>query len=145
MLLLLLVACSRFGDVAPSPHGGVSACPESPNCVSSLAPETDTQHHVAPLPLRGSPAESVQALRALVLAQPGTELIGETATSLHFTYTSATFHFVDDLQLIADPAAGLVHLRSASRVGYGDLGVNRDRVEALRAAWEALPATTTAP
>jgi len=57
-------------------------------------------------------------------------------TYIHAEFTSAVFRFVDDVEFQIDPDTRLVHFRSASRVGRSDLGVNRERMEALRAAFE---------
>ncbi len=101
--------------------------PSSPNCVSSRADESDTTHHIAPL--RGT---SLAQARDWLLAQPRVALAEEGEGYLRFVVTSAIFRFKDDLELEAE--GELVHVRSASRVGYSDLGANRKRVEALRAA-----------
>ena len=55
-------------------------------------------------------------------------------TYLHAEFTSRFMHYVDDVEFLYDQAAGLVHVRSASRVGYSDLGVNRKRIESIRRA-----------
>ena len=55
--------------------------------------------------------------------------------SLHVEFTSWLLRFVDDVDAVIDPDAGVIHVRSASRVGYSDLGVNRKRVEAIRSAF----------
>lgn len=101
--------------------------PRSPNCVSSRAEPADTEHHVAPL--RGV---SLAAAKDWLLAQPRTVLVEDDGDYARFEVTSRIFRFTDDLEL--EQEGELVHVRSASRVGYSDLGANRKRVEALRAA-----------
>jgi uncharacterized protein (DUF1499 family) len=64
--------------------------------------------------------------------QSRTVIVDETEDTLHAEATSLVFRFVDDINVILDADAGLIHIRSASRVGYGDFGVNRKRVEVLR-------------
>ncbi len=101
--------------------------PSSPNCVSSRADPADRQHYIEPLQ-----TTDLDAARQALLAQPRTELVEEDGDYLRFVCTTRFLRFKDDVELELDPDAGVVHVRSASRVGYGDMGVNRRRVEALR-------------
>jgi uncharacterized protein (DUF1499 family) len=140
-LLALLVACG--GGPAPAPSaadvraaGALAPCPDSPNCVSSLADPSDAVHHTAPLPLRGDPATALDRLASLIEADERTEIVERDHRYLRATCTSRVFRFVDDVELLVDADAGVVHVRSASRLGYGDMGVNAARVEALRQAWD---------
>lgn len=110
----------------------LAPCPRSPNCVSSLAPDAD--HRVAPLTLRVPAEQGWEAARRAVLALPRTRIVDERPGSLHAECTSRWLRFVDDLELALDPDGARIDVRSASRVGYSDLGVNRARVESLRAA-----------
>jgi uncharacterized protein (DUF1499 family) len=114
-------------------HGSVLApCPSSPNCVSSDA--GDAAHRVAPFELAAPAPEAWRAARLAVSALPRTRIVTETPDYLHAECASALLGFVDDLELHLRPAEGRIAVRSASRVGYGDLGVNRRRVEGLRSA-----------
>ncbi|MBN2332428.1 MAG: DUF1499 domain-containing protein [Deltaproteobacteria bacterium] len=110
---------------------GLAPCPSSPNCVSS--DDQDKNHKVLPLQLAAAPADAWQAVRELVLALPRTRIVDETADYLH-AECRTLLGFVDDLELHLRPAEGIIAVRSASRLGYSDLGVNRRRVEGLRAA-----------
>lgn len=138
MLFVLMIACG--GARPPSVPGHLPPCPESPNCVSSEARTSDTVHWIEPLrppPEAHMPNDALTRLRTLVAGMPRSTLTGATPTSFTATFTSRVFRFVDDLELRMAADASVVHVRSASRVGYGDMGVNRARVEALRAAWLA--------
>ncbi len=106
-------------------------CPESPNCVSSQA--TTEQHRIAPLAYQGEMAAAQARLKQVLLAMPRVELVAESAGALHVTQMSFVFRFVDDVEFIFDDAAKMIHVRSASRTGYSDFGVNRERVEEIRA------------
>jgi uncharacterized protein (DUF1499 family) len=106
-------------------------CPASPNCVSSKA--ADDKHRVEPFPFSGSAAESLARVKAAALALPRAKVAAEEPGYVRLAFKSALFGFVDDLELEADEAAKVVNVRSAARVGYSDLGVNRKRVEAIRA------------
>lgn len=112
----------------------LAPCPPSPNCVSSLA--TDAEHRVAPLADQGDPAAAMRRLRDVIAAMPRARVVSASDTALRAEFTSRIFRFVDDVDCVVDPAAGVIQIRSASRVGYSDLGVNRDRVEAIRKAFE---------
>jgi uncharacterized protein (DUF1499 family) len=111
----------------------LAPCPKSPNCVSSLAP--DDAHRVDPIAFSGDPAAALAKLRAVIEAMPRTAITRQDEDSLHAEFTSWLLRFVDDVDAVVDPDAGVIHVRSASRVGYSDLGVNRKRVEAIRAAY----------
>jgi uncharacterized protein (DUF1499 family) len=109
----------------------LAACPSSPNCVSS--DNADSSHRVPAFQLAMPPSEAWRALRATVANLPRTAIIAETDDYLHAECRSRFFGFVDDLELHVRPADKLIAVRSASRLGYSDLGVNRERVENLRA------------
>jgi uncharacterized protein (DUF1499 family) len=130
LVLALALGCASEGTPAPMAVR-VGPCPEKPNCVSSLAEDAD--HRVAPFLLNG-PNPSWSAVRAAVAAMPRTAIVEEGHGYLHAECTSRIFRFVDDLELLRNEAGDRVDVRSASRVGYGDMGVNRERVEKLRRA-----------
>ncbi len=113
----------------------LAPCPASPNCVSSDA--DDDAHRVDALALSGSPAEAWPVVREEVARLPRTTVVEETADYLHAECASALFGFVDDLELHLRESDGVVAIRSASRLGYSDLGVNRRRTEQLREALRA--------
>jgi uncharacterized protein (DUF1499 family) len=110
--------------------GRLAPCPEKPNCVSTQA--TDAAHRVAPISYAGTGAETMARLNSILAAMPRVTVITESADYLHAECKSALLGFVDDLELYVDNAAKVVHMRSASRLGYSDLGVNRKRLEEIR-------------
>jgi uncharacterized protein (DUF1499 family) len=111
-------------------NGELSACPDSPNCVSTRA--KDAAHAIAPMPYSTSREEAVQKLTAIILSLPRTNIVTSTAEYLHVEFTSRIFRFVDDVEFLFDERTKTVHFRSASRTGYSDLGVNRKRMEDIR-------------
>ena len=113
-----------------APGGRLAPCPKRPNCVSSQA--DDAGHRVEPFAAPEGAQRRLDRLAALIEATPRARVVERGDTYLRAEYTSRLFRFVDDLELAADEAAGVVHVRSASRVGRSDLGANRRRVEALR-------------
>ncbi|MDA3951511.1 MAG: DUF1499 domain-containing protein [Spirochaeta sp.] len=134
---LIVLNRTQGGRSAGSPDlaaGALAPCPESPNCVSTQAPAEDTQHAVEPVPVSGTPEQVIAAITAIVDAQPRMEIVEQGDRYLRATATSALFRFVDDVDFLVDPEESVVHMRSASRVGESDMGVNRRRYEFFRAA-----------
>lgn len=111
-------------------EGRLLPCPSSPNCVCSQDP--DPRHRVEPIPFQGSVAEARSRLLSLVAALDRVQLVEVGERYLRAEVRSPVLRFVDDLEILIDPTAGLIHLRSAARTGYWDLGVNRRRAEELR-------------
>jgi uncharacterized protein (DUF1499 family) len=104
--------------------------------VSSQADPSDS-HHIAPLPLHGAPETAARRLGEVVTAMEGArEVVVETGR-VRATFVTPSGLFTDDVDLVVDATEAVVHVRSSSRLGIGDNGVNRARVEALRAAWGA--------
>lgn len=105
-------------------------CPNSPNCVSTQAADAD--HSLAPFKIIGNIEDAWTALKQALLSQSRTVITNDSGDTLHAQATSLVFRFVDDIDVVLDAEGKLIHIRSASRVGYGDFGVNRRRVEMLR-------------
>lgn len=110
--------------------GKLAPCPNSPNCVSSTA--TDPRHAIAGFALDRAAGAAKEELRAAIAKLPRAKLISETDNYLHFEFRSFIFRFVDDVEFHLDAPTKTIHVRSASRVGHSDLGVNRRRVESIR-------------
>lgn len=128
-LAALLSACSGSPPDNLGVHNGrLASCPESPNCVSSQA--SDEAHRIDPLPLKGSPAQTQARLVTLLTDEPRVRLIEQNAHYLRAEFSSRVLRFVDDVEFLIGEQA--VDVRSASRLGYSDLGVNRKRIEHLR-------------
>ena len=114
---------------------GLAGCPSRPNCVSSQA--QDARHAIAPVRLKGDPTKAWTAIGDRVRELPRSTIVKTTDRYLHVTCKSRLFGFVDDLELLLDPVTRVIDIRSAARVGYSDLGVNRRRVETLRQQFKA--------
>ncbi len=106
--------------------GRLTACPDSPNCVTSYA--SDETHGIAPL------QATLEQVRGVLNGMERTNIVNQDGNYLYVEFTTALMGYVDDVEFLYDPAAGVTHVRSASRLGYSDLGANRKRIEALRAA-----------
>jgi uncharacterized protein (DUF1499 family) len=109
----------------------LGSCPTSPNCVSTQA--QDEGHSIIPFRYRKSRAEAKEVLKEVIRSLPRMQLVEEDETYLHYEATSLLLRFVDDVEFLLDDEAKTIHFRSASRIGYGDLGVNRKRMEQVRA------------
>jgi uncharacterized protein (DUF1499 family) len=133
VISLTVMACSSRAPKAHLIDGKLKPCPNTPNCVSSESDEDRSK--VAPLPFAGDPEKAWQKLRESILEMGG-HIQKDEEGYLWATYTSRVFRFVDDVELQMDKAGGVVHVRSASRVGHSDLGVNRKRVEKLRGIFQ---------
>jgi uncharacterized protein (DUF1499 family) len=115
--------------------GKLLPCPSSLNCVSSQS--SDNEHFIAPLRYTSSTADAMADLKKIILQMKRTAIDSETGNYLHVEFTSALWRFVDDVEFWFDESAHVIHVRSASRVGHSDLGVNRKRIEEIRAKWNA--------
>lgn len=128
--------------MSPTPTLGPTAgrllpCPDSPNCVCSH--ETDGIHAIPPLDCPG-PATATQELERLqqvVSRLPRLALVEARPGYLRFQATTAFWRFRDDLEFLADDARRVIHVRSASRLGYSDVGTNRRRVERIRELFQS--------
>jgi uncharacterized protein (DUF1499 family) len=105
-----------------------------PNWVSSQVPASDEKHHVAPLDAAGDPAAAWKSLERAISLEPGAKVVTRLPGYLHVEFASAAMGFVDDTEFALEAAAGVIHVRAGARLGIRDFGVNRERVERLRAA-----------
>ena len=136
---ILFAGCSGTRPMNLGVHDGkLAPCPASPNCVSSQS--TDRDHAVEPIRFSGTRAEALADLKKVIAGMPRASIVTATDNYLHAEFTSAFFRFVDDVEFWCDESERAVQLRSASRIGTSDLGVNRKRVEQLRSAMQALHA-----
>lgn len=125
---------SRSGS-APGLRGDqLAACPKRPNCVSSENPEDD-KRFVAPLAFAGDDPGKLRAALRQVIEDMGGRIITENDTYIAAIFRSLVFGFIDDFEIRLDANERHIHVRSASRVGYSDRGVNRNRVEKFRGRW----------
>ncbi len=113
-------------------EGKLTACPGTPNCVSSQALATDSEHAISPLPLSGDTTAAMADLKRAIASMPRTKIIQETNDYLYVEFASKLMGFVDDVEFYIDTANQAIQVRSASRLGKSDLGVNRKRIEEIR-------------
>jgi uncharacterized protein (DUF1499 family) len=111
-------------------NGRLKPAPRSPNGVSSQA--DDVAHKIAPLTYQTTREQAMDALVTIIEATPRTHLVTRSPDYLAAEYESALLGFVDDVEFYFEPGSKQVQVRSASRVGYSDFGVNRARIEDIR-------------
>jgi uncharacterized protein (DUF1499 family) len=112
--------------------GTLAACPDTPNCVRSGA--TDPRHAIAPIGAAPPLERALAELVAIAAAMPGARVVASRPDYAHLEFETPLMGFVDDVEFAIDAAAGAIEVRSASRIGTSDFGVNRKRVEDLRRA-----------
>ncbi len=110
-------------------NGRLTDCPSKPNCVSSQA--VDEKHALTPFRYQGKKKVAFEQLKKIILSFKRITIVAENDNYFHIEYKSKIMGFVDDLEFFF-PEEKIIHVRSASRIGYSDLGVNRKRVEHLR-------------
>jgi uncharacterized protein (DUF1499 family) len=111
-------------------EGRLKPVPGTPNAVSSQA--ASGYHAIAPLTYASTRERAMPALVQIVADSPRTRIVMQSEDYLHAEYTSALMGFVDDVEFWFEPRTKLIHVRSASRLGYSDFGVNRARIEEIR-------------
>ncbi len=119
-----------------APTSRLAPCPRNPNCVSTQAPEGSSKR-MDPIPYTGSLADARQRMLQVLRDHPRTRIVQEEPGYLKAECRSRVFRFVDDVELLFDDGAKRIHFRSASRLGRKDFGVNRERMERIRAAFLA--------
>ncbi|MBW4642195.1 MAG: DUF1499 domain-containing protein [Goleter apudmare HA4340-LM2] len=111
--------------------GKLAPCPNSPNCVSSQS--TDAVHQIAPLTYTSNPENAIASIKGIIQSLPRTKIITESSEYLYAEFKSALLGFVDDVEFYLDRNKNVIQVRSASRLGQSDLGVNRQHIEQIRA------------
>lgn len=121
---------SEPSNQSSKPGGKLKPCPDTPNCVSSTA--TDSDHRVDPILFTDPPVVEIRRLEKLVGGMPGATIVEATEHYLHAEFRSKVFRFVDDVEFLWEASEHLCHVRSASRMGSYDFGKNRERIEEIR-------------
>jgi uncharacterized protein (DUF1499 family) len=131
-IFLFLPGMFFLASGAGAGEADLPPCPSSPNCVSSGDP--DPARRVDPIPFRGTAEEAREALETALRSLPRATIVASSGIGIRAEFRTR-LGFVDDVEFRIDEAAGVIHVRSASRKGYWDLGVNRRRVETIREAF----------
>lgn len=136
LVVAWVVALAVWARLASAPplgivNGSLVSCPPTPNCVATQ----DARQLMPALPMHGDAAATVDRLVRIVEAQPRAVLVERRADYVRAEFRSRLFGYRDDVEFHILAAAGEVRFRSASRIGRGDMGVNRARMESLGAAY----------
>jgi uncharacterized protein (DUF1499 family) len=134
-MFLTLLSCSSKTPEIQMVDGKLRPCPKSPNCVSSES--DDTSSRIEPFTFQGSPEKAWKVLKDSTV-NAGGNIQEENAGYLRAIFTSKLFRFVDDVECRMVSAEGIIHIRSGSRTGYSDFGVNKKRVEELRTLFDKM-------
>ncbi len=127
----ILGVLSRSGDVPGLVEGSLLKCPNRPNCVCSEQKD-DAKHYINPITLyENDTVDNLSVLKNAVQEMGGSIQL-ENDNYFASSFSSDIFGFVDDLEVRIDTSQKVIHIRSASRVGYSDRGVNKNRVELLK-------------
>jgi uncharacterized protein (DUF1499 family) len=145
-LTLLAAQLGAFSGHAPGHmghrDGRLKPPSKTPNSVSSQA-DMWVQHpmqdyaRIAPLALKGDGPATIAQIKRIVETMRGAKVVESRPDYLYVQFSTRLMKFVDDAEFWFDPASGLVQVRSASRLGRKDFGVNRSRIEAIRQALAA--------
>lgn len=151
MVLLLLVVLapivlsmlSRIPSEVGLVEGRLRECSSKPNCVCSARADRDS--FVEPLAVHGNPDAAFRSLQEFLKQQSQVTIEKVEVDYIHSVFKTPLLRFCDDVEFHLDREAGVIQIRSAARIGYSDLGQNRDRVEWIREHWEAQHRTNSAP
>jgi uncharacterized protein (DUF1499 family) len=113
-------------------NGKLTACPTTPNCVNSQASASDIEHTIAPIKLNEDTPKMMANVKQVIQAMPRTSIVKEANNYLYVEFASKLIGFVDDVEFYLDDMSKTIQVRSASRLGESDLGVNRQRIEEIR-------------
>lgn len=133
----VLMGCSGSIPDLGVNNGALLPCPQTPNCVSSQAAGED--HYIEPFHYNGTQQEARNRLLRIIKSEKLTKIQETRENYIRAEFTSALFRFVDDVEFYfpeKQNKESVIHIRSASRVGYSDLGVNRERVELIRSKFD---------
>ena len=123
-LLMMMIAAETSAPPTIPP------CPRTPNCVSTRA--TDS-HAISPFRYTGTSADAMGRLLSILQAMPRTTIVASDRMSIRAEFKTRIFHFTDDAIFVVEDENKVIHFRSAARIGHSDLGVNRSRMEEIRA------------
>ena len=136
VISFLLVSNNVFAGSPPTNiginNGKLASCPATPNCVSSQGSNSDAEHRITPLQLSGDNLTTIAKLKQVLQSMPKNKIVKETDNYLYAQFTSKLMGFVDDVEFYLDNDTKTIQVRSASRLGESDLGVNRQRIEEIR-------------
>ncbi|MCB1156935.1 MAG: DUF1499 domain-containing protein [Leptospiraceae bacterium] len=137
LLLLTTLSCNRKSQKSLMITEGVfSPCPKSPNCISSQEKKEDKEHYIEAIVYSSSREDAQKKMIVTLQKLPRVKLVKKTDNYLHAEFTTLLMRYVDDVEFYFPENNKLIHIRSASRVGYSDLGKNRSRMKEIKQLFE---------
>jgi uncharacterized protein (DUF1499 family) len=133
VLICILLGTTRVVSASGDDMAVMMVCPQSPNCVSSV--DKENKHFAEPIVYTVNRKEAMQKLINIIVNSRGARMVKTDENYIHAEFRSRVFRFVDDVEFYFPAEASIIHVKSASRTGYYDFGVNRRRVENIRAAF----------
>lgn len=140
---IFFMGCSGTIPTLGINNGQLLPCPDKPNCVSTQA--TDKSQFIEPIEFNSTAQEAQDRLLQVLKTMDRTKIVVNDENYIRVEFTSKVFRFVDDGEFYIQPAKReeiIIHLRSASRIGHSDFGVNRERIEAIRNRFNQLKTDT---
>ena len=140
VLLSLPLGVRTMNGWSPRPatlgvqEGRLAPCPNSPNCVSTQSGQGEQM--MEPLVWEGSAKEALDRFEGIIRSLPRTKIVTRSDNYLHAEFRTAWLGFIDDVEILVSTDQKRIDFRSASRVGYSDLGVNRKRMLNLVARFQ---------
>ena len=131
---IILTGCTGTVPKLGVDSGQLMACPDKPNCVNSQT--ADDEHFITPLIFKGTSQQAQKRLLQVLQSMQQTTVITANEGYIRVEFTSKVFKFVDDAEftlLASENGKTIINVRSASRIGHSDFGVNRERIEQIRA------------
>ncbi|MCB1193771.1 MAG: DUF1499 domain-containing protein [Leptospiraceae bacterium] len=113
-------------------EGKLTQCPKTPNCVCSEYDQNDAEHYIQPIVYSSELETARVKLKSIIESLERTKIIKEESDYIYSEFTSKIMRFVDDVEFRFDDSNKQIHIRSASRIGRKDFGVNRKRIENIR-------------
>ena len=128
---IILGFISRSGKPVGLIQGKLSKCPDKPNCFCSEY-KNSKSHYIDPVSVpEGITSETISIIKS-ALTESGGTIVTENSDYIAAVFSSKLFGFIDDLEIRFDYGKNIIHMRSASRVGYGDMGINRKRIDLIK-------------
>ena len=137
--LLLLTGCAETMSKLGIENGQLKECPTTPNCVNSQA--KDKKHFIEPILITGPPLEAKEHILNILKELKRSKIKVVEDNYIRAEFTSRVFRFVDDVEFYFPDTQSkkrIIHVRSASRIGHSDLGVNRKRIEQIRSKFKVI-------
>ena len=131
--LILLTGCTGIMPDLGINNGELTLCPKTPNCVNSQT--VGEKHYIQPIRYAGTWQEARARLLQILGSEKRTKILTAQENYIRAEFLSALFRFVDDVEFYfpeEQTGEAIIHIRSASRIGYSDLGANRKRIERIR-------------